>query len=90
MTANHISQNNNASLILEGIARGERAVAEGRVVTHAQVKECLFRKYQIDSDKELRTEWLREASFGAVEINSGNVTPVPSGEVMKKARLLLE
>ncbi len=29
--------------VLEGIARGEMAVAEGRVVTHAQAKERLSR-----------------------------------------------
>lgn len=29
--------------VLEGIARGEQAVAEGRVVTHAQAKKRLAR-----------------------------------------------
>ena len=29
--------------ILEGIARGERAVDEGRVVSHSQAKRCLAR-----------------------------------------------
>ena len=29
--------------VMEGIARGERAVDEGRVVTHAQAKERLAR-----------------------------------------------
>jgi predicted transcriptional regulator len=29
--------------ILEGIARGEQAVAEGRVATHAQAKKRLAR-----------------------------------------------
>jgi predicted transcriptional regulator len=29
--------------ILEGIARGEQAVAEGRVVSHAQAKKRLAR-----------------------------------------------
>jgi prevent-host-death family protein len=30
-------------MLLEGIARGEMAVAEGRVVTHAQAKDRLVR-----------------------------------------------
>ena len=29
--------------VLEGIARGEQAIAEGRVATHAQAKKCLAR-----------------------------------------------
>lgn len=38
-----ISENRRHSTLLKGIARGERAIEEGRVLTHAQARKRLAR-----------------------------------------------
>ena len=55
----------------------------------AQLAQRLILSLESSSDEGLEKEWLLEAKRRAVEIDKGEVEPVPAEEVRKKAQALL-
>lgn len=56
----------------------------------AQLIQRLVLSLESPSDEELKSDWLLEARKRAEELDSGSVQPVPSDDVMKKARALIK
>ena len=55
----------------------------------AQLAQRLILSLESSNDEGLEKEWLLEAKRRAVEIDKGEVQPVPAEEVRKKAQALL-
>lgn len=55
----------------------------------AQLAQRLILSLEPSNDEGLEKEWLLEAKRRAVEIDKGEVQPVPAEEVRKKAQALL-
>ena len=55
----------------------------------AQLAQRLILSLESSNDEELEKEWLLEAKRRAVEIDRGEVEPVPAEEVRVKAQALL-
>jgi putative addiction module component (TIGR02574 family) len=55
----------------------------------AQLAQRLILSLESLNDEGLEKEWLLEAKRRAVEIDKGEVQPVPAEEVRKKAQALL-
>ncbi len=55
----------------------------------AQLAQRLILSLESSNDEELEKEWLLEAKRRAVEIDRGEVEPVPAEEVRIKAQALL-
>lgn len=55
----------------------------------AQLAQKLILSLDSSYDEDLEKEWLLEAKRRAVEIDNGEVQPIPADEVRKKAQALL-
>ena len=55
----------------------------------AQLAQKLILSLESSNDGDLDKEWLLEARRRAVEIDNGEVTPIPAEEVRRKAQALL-
>ena len=55
----------------------------------AQLAQRLILSLESSNDEELEKEWLLEAKRRAVEIDRGELEPVPAEEVRIKAQALL-
>ena len=55
----------------------------------AQLAQRLILSLESSNDEGFEKEWLLEAKRRAVEIDKGEVQPVPAEEVRKKAQALL-
>jgi len=55
----------------------------------AQLAQRLILSLEPSTDEGMEKEWLLEAKRRAVEIDKGEVRPVPAEEVRKKAQALL-
>ena len=55
----------------------------------AQLAQRLILSLESSNDEGMEKEWLLEAKRRAVEIDKGEVQPVPAEEVRKKAQALL-
>lgn len=67
----------------------ESEVGQLPVHEQRQLMRWLVATLDTPSVEELHAEWLQEAGCRAKELDSGAVKPVPSDEVMKKARDLI-
>jgi putative addiction module component (TIGR02574 family) len=55
----------------------------------AQLAQKLILSLESSNDEDLDKEWLLEAKRRAVELDNGEVQPIPAEEVRKKAQALL-
>ena len=55
----------------------------------AKLAQKLILSLENAKDEEIEKEWLAEARRRAVEIDNGEVQPIPAGDVRKKAQALL-
>jgi len=55
----------------------------------AQLAQKLILSLESSNDEDLEKEWLLEAKRRAVEIDNGEVQPIPADEVRRKAQALL-
>lgn len=54
----------------------------------ASLIQSLVLSFDTPTPQELREDWLAEAQSRSEELDNGMVTPVPSNEVLKRARAL--